>query len=228
MTALPANDVVLLGIGHTNAHVLRMWRMEPLKGTRLTCVSNEAVATYSGMLPGVLAGQYPPERMQIDLVRLTAAAGARLIVDEVTGLDPARQDLLFETRAPVRFDVLSIGIGSVPGWSGVQVVDGRRIVPIKPMQTFLSRLEERLRTAAAERRGEAIRLLVVGGGAGGVEVTLCLPPYLRRVLGAGVRFELRLVTADAIGRDRRLGFMPAKRTDADGPLKAEYGRRPSI
>lgn len=196
VTALPANDVVLLGIGHTNAHVLRMWRMEPLKGTRLTCVSNEGVTTYSGMLPGVLAGQYPPERMEIDLVRLTAAAGARLIIDEVTGLDPARQELLFDTRAPVRFDVLSIGIGSVPGWGGVQVADGGRVVTIKPMQTFLSRLEDRLRVAAAERGREAIRILVVGGGAGGVEITLCLPAYLRRVLGADVRFELQLVTAD--------------------------------
>lgn len=120
MIAPPAHDVILVGIGHTNAHVLRMWRMEPLKGMRLTCVSDEAVATYSGMLPGVLAGQYPPERMEIDLVRLTATAGARLIVDEVTGLDPARQELLFDSRAPVRFDVLSVGIGSVPGWGGVQ------------------------------------------------------------------------------------------------------------
>jgi len=54
---LPEHDVVLLGVGHTNAHVLRMWRMEPIRGARLTCVSNSPVATYSGMLPGVLAGQ---------------------------------------------------------------------------------------------------------------------------------------------------------------------------
>jgi selenide, water dikinase len=196
VTATAARDVVLLGIGHTNAHVLRMWRMEPLKRARLTCVSDEAVATYSGMLPGVLAGQYPPERMEIDLVRLTAAAGADLIVDKVTGLDPVRQELLFDTRAPVRFDVLSVGIGSVPSWGGVHVANGDRIVTIKPMQTLLSRLEDRLRAAATERGREAIRTLVVGGGAGGVEVTLCLPPYLRRVLGANVRFDLRLITAD--------------------------------
>jgi len=70
---LPTHDVVLLGIGHTNAHVLRMWRMQPIPSARLTCVSNYPVATYSGMLPGVLAGQYPPEAMEIDLVRLCAA-----------------------------------------------------------------------------------------------------------------------------------------------------------
>ena len=77
-TTLPRYDIVLLGLGHTNAHVLRMWRMSPIPDARLTCVSNFPAVTYSGMLPGVLAGQYPPERMQIDLVRLCAAAGANI------------------------------------------------------------------------------------------------------------------------------------------------------
>lgn len=86
----------------------------PPRNARLTCVSNEAVAAYSGMLPGVLAGQYRPARMDIDLVRLTAAANARLVIDDVTGLDAARQELLFAGRAPLRFDVLSIVVGSVP------------------------------------------------------------------------------------------------------------------
>ncbi|MCL6504357.1 MAG: hypothetical protein K6T86_16880, partial [Pirellulales bacterium] len=66
---LPEREVVLLGVGHTNAYVLKQWRMEPLAGARLTCISDFALATYSGMLPGTLAGLYPPERMQIDLVR---------------------------------------------------------------------------------------------------------------------------------------------------------------
>ena len=64
---LPEHEVVLLGIGHTNAHVLRMWRMQAPANARLTCISNSPIATYSGMLPGVLAGQYPRERMEIDL-----------------------------------------------------------------------------------------------------------------------------------------------------------------
>src|SRR6476660_948580 len=121
-STLPRKDVVLLGVGHTNAHVLRMWRMHPIPDARLTCVSNYAVATYSGMLPGVLAGQYPPERMEIDLVRLCAAAGARLIVGAVTGLDLDAHELQFADRPPVRFDVLSIGIGSVPRFEGVAVL----------------------------------------------------------------------------------------------------------
>jgi selenide,water dikinase len=196
MRPLPEKDVVLLGIGHTNAHVLRMWRMRPIPGARLTCVSNQAVSAYSGMLPGVLAGQYPPERMEIDLVRLCAAAGARLVIGDVTGMDADRRELRFADRPPMRFDALSIGIGSVPAGEHVRFANDARLLPIKPMQTFLDRLDERLRESVAERRGAPIRIAVVGGGAGGVEVTCCLPAHLRTRLGGDVRFEITIVTAD--------------------------------
>ena len=196
MHAIPDKDVVLLGIGHTNAHVLRMWRMHRPKNARLTCVSNDAIATYSGMLPGVLAGQYSAARMEIDLVRLTAAAGARLVIDDVTGLDLMRQGLRFAARAPLYFDVLSIGIGSVSAWGEVRFAEASRLVPIKPMRTFLVRLNAHLIEAAAERVGAPLRVMIVGGGAGGVEVALCLPAHLRGLLGAGAIFKVTLVTAD--------------------------------
>lgn len=193
---LPSKDVVLLGIGHTNAHILRMWRMRPPPDARLTCISDQAIATYSGMLTGVLAAQYPPERMEIDLVRLTTAAGARLVIDDVIGLDLDARTLLFARRAPLRFDVLSIGVGSTTSFDGVRVVDGARLLPIKPMQRFLPRLDERLRHAQAERAGAPIRIAIVGGGAGGAEIALCLPAHLARGLGTAVSFEVTVVTAD--------------------------------
>jgi selenide, water dikinase len=192
----PFRDVVLLGIGHTHAHILRMWRMHPPAGVRLTCISDEPVATYSGMLPGVLAAQYPPERMEIDLVRLTAAAGARLVIGQVSGLDLASQALHVERATPIRFDVLSIGIGSIPNFDGVRVVDRGRLLPIKPMQRFIPRLDARLRQAVADRAGQPLRIAVVGGGAGGVEIALCLPAHVKTALGRDTRFELTVLTAD--------------------------------
>jgi selenide,water dikinase len=205
MHFLPQHDVVLFGVGHTNAHVLKMWRMEPIEGARLTCISNFPVVTYSGMLPGVLAGQYPQERMEIDLVRLCAAAGARLIVGSVSGLDRANRSLLFEDRPPLPFDVLSIGIGSVPSREGLKETDDT-LLPIKPMQTFIERLEARLRkissrhTPCAVPPGDGTRsvpttvdgtrsvpttlnIVIVGGGAGGTEIAFCLPARIKQVLG---------------------------------------------
>lgn len=193
-SSLAKHEIVLLGAGHTNAHILRMWRMNALPRTRLTCISNFSVATYSGMLPGVLAGMYPMERMQIDLVRLCKSVGARLIVDRFTGVDPVGQQVLFANRSPVDFDVLSIGIGSVPSLGGVSEDDS--ILMIKPMQTFAARLEERLAQLKEKKFGETLQIAIVGAGAGGVELAFCLPQFLRKILG-DASFKLSLINSDS-------------------------------
>ena len=192
-STLPKEDIVLLGVGHTNAHVLRMWRMQPIRDARLTCVSNFGIATYSGMLPGVLAGDYPAERMEIDLVRLCAANGARFIQGSVNGLDVDNCRLLFENRPPLSFDVLSIGIGSVPTFNGVEQVDDT-VVAVKPMQTFLQRLESRLLKAKEQHPERPLRVTVVGGGAAGAEIAFCLPPRVKKLFGTD-DLELSIIHA---------------------------------
>ena len=176
--ALPSKTIALVGVGHTNAHIVRMWRMHPLPDTRLVCISNFRKATYSGMLPGVLAGSYSPEEMTIDLVRLCQTAGAELIIDEVVGLNEQNNALLFRERPPIRFDALSIGVGSVPSFEGVEVHgDRERLLMIKPMQTFLKRLDKAV--ASHTREHTSLDIAIVGGGAGGTEVAFCLPQRLR-------------------------------------------------
>ncbi len=188
------HTVVLLGVGHTNAHVLRMWKMHPISDANLVCVSNFPVASYSGMMPGVLAGQYPTEAMEIDLVRLCRSADARLVLGEVSGLDVEKQELLFENRPPLRFDQLSIGIGSVPTFEGVEVTSHDSLLAIKPMQTFLERLENRLDQFDKKHN---IRIAVVGGGIGSIETAFCLK---KKLLTEGRSHEISLVT-----RSSRIG-----------------------
>ena len=201
---LGRNTVVLLGVGHTNAHVLRMWKMKPLPNAQLVCVSNFPVATYSGMLPGVLAGQYDPEEMEIDLVRLCASAGARLIVDEVTGINHDDRHLLFRNRPSLAFDALSIGIGSRPTFDGVEIAEPNPLVAVKPMQSFLGRLGHRFQVAM--KRTPTPRIVIVGGGAGSIEIALCLHQRLKSdpaSLGLGTNpqsAEISLVSGSEIGK----------------------------
>ena len=192
-TSLPKHTVVLLGVGHTNAHIARMWRMKPIPNTQLVCVSNHGHATYSGMLPGVLAGQYSEDRMQIDLVRFCAASGARLIVDSVVGLDPTNKCLLFDQRPDLPFDVLSIGIGSVPTMTDIDVY-GDLLLAIKPMQSFLDRLHAKLRQVTDQVRCRSIRVAVVGAGAGGTEIACCLPHRLK-LWFPDQQFDISLITS---------------------------------
>jgi selenide,water dikinase len=179
MAKLPQRQVVLLGLGHTNTHIVKMWRMHPLPRAALTCINDFPVATYSGMLPGTLAGQYAPQEMQIDLVRLCAAARARFIQDRVVGLDHDRQLLHFADRPAVRYDALSIGVGSRP----VEPPEASIVQVIKPMQTFLARLDAALQQLADTVGSRAWRIAVVGAGAGGMEILFCLPRRLRERFG---------------------------------------------
>ena len=182
--------IVMLGVGHTNAHTVRMWAMRPIPDVDLTCLSNYPIATYSGMLPAALAGQIAPAQMEIDLVRLCASAQARLLTTRVLGLDHTRQRIELEGHPPIPFDVLSIGIGSIPTTEGVSI-SGDSLVKIKPMQTFLQRL-----VAAVESRrpktGYPLRVIIVGSGVAGIEIAFCLPPFLS-ALGVS-QYHLHIVT----------------------------------
>lgn len=212
--SLPGRDLVLIGAGHTHLHVVRMWRMRPIDDVRLTLVSSFSRATYSGMLPGTLAGLNDPDAMEIDLWRLCESCGVRLIVDEVTGFDPGNQQVLLADRPPLRYDVASIGIGSVPGKYDL-VAAHPGVLSIKPMATFRDRFEQRLATAIAAKGQagnapgnrepdiasqtrvgprEPVRVAIVGAGAGGVEVAFGLESQLRK---RGIPAEVSLIEGGA-------------------------------
>lgn len=168
-------QIVLLGIGHTNADVVKRWQTNPIPDCDLICISQFPHATYSGMLPAALGGQCEPSSMKIDLAALCNRSDAKLVLAETIGLDTNEQTLRFQNHDPVTFDLLSIGVGSMP--SGHQVVaDLPVVVPIKPMQSFLDRLQIRL---AQIPQRDTFRVVVVGGGVASVEIAFCLQQFLR-------------------------------------------------
>lgn len=198
MQRLPGRELVLIGAGHTNLHVVRMWLQRPIADVQLTVVSPTPYATYSGMFPGTLAGLYSADAMLIDLDQLTHAAKARLIVAECTGLSVDKKEVLLKGRPSIRFDVASVGVGSQP--AGLQAVsDHPGLVSVKPMFTTVHRLRSRLQLVADRRQSDttqstagtavrssgalesspAVRLVVVGGGAAGVEIAFCVQQFVR-------------------------------------------------
>ena len=78
-------DVVLVGGGHSHVQVLRRFAMERHSDIRLTVVLDTPVAVYSGMVPGLIAGQYRAEELEIDVVPLARRAGARVILSAAVG-----------------------------------------------------------------------------------------------------------------------------------------------
>lgn len=167
--------IVLLGMGHTNSLVLRKWVDDPFPNCRLICVSNYAFTTYSGMLPGRLADQFSDAEMQIDLAPLVARAGAELRIAHATSINADAQTLNFSDSDPLFFDVLSIGVGSTP--IGAATVQAGGVLPIKPMQTFVQRLDARIAARVVPSPSGAPfaqKWIIVGGGVAGAEIAMCL------------------------------------------------------
>lgn len=191
-------DIVLVGGGHSHVGVLRQFGMRPEPGVRLTVICNTVDTPYSGMLPGYIAGHYGYDDVYIDLPKLAAFANARFFHDEVVGLDLAAGKVLCRERPPVAFDLCSINIGSTPQMSGVPGATANA-VPVKPIPRFNQRwlgLLDRVRQQATP-----VRVAVVGGGAGGVELALAMQYRLRQELKAlqrgGADPVFHLFTRDA-------------------------------
>ncbi len=178
-------NVVLVGAGHAHVTVLRDFGLQPVAGADLTLISRKRHTPYSGMLPGLVAGHYGFDDIHIDTVPLTEFASARLIEDEVVGLDLANKSVIRRNGPPLPYDLLSIDIGSTPNTADVPGAH-EHAIPVKPIDGFLARFEALMARTLAQK-GLA-RVAVVGGGAGGVELLLAIERRLsREVARAGFK-----------------------------------------
>ncbi|MEM7563258.1 MAG: selenide, water dikinase SelD [Pseudomonadota bacterium] len=178
--AIPVDkELVLVGGGHAHVSVLKSLGMKPVDGLRITLITRDIHTPYSGMLPGHIAGHYTLDECHIDLLQLARFANARLYHGEVTKLDPDNRLLHVNGRPPVSYDVLSINSGSRPGVGAVTGAEDFSLVA-KPVDVFLTRWQT-LKARVTASSGE-FRICVIGGGAGGVELTLSIQHRLKKIL----------------------------------------------
>ncbi len=159
----PAKHLLLLGAGHAHVEVLRDLAQTPIPGLRVTVLSRERFSPYSGMLPGVMAGQYTPREALIDAPALAARAGAAFIEDSAIAIDPQGRLVQRADGEAIAYDLLSIDIGATPalGTPGAAEL----AIPVKPIDALLGKL------AGID---QARSFAVVGGGPAGFEVALAL------------------------------------------------------
>jgi selenide,water dikinase len=195
MQAAPLlKDLVLVGGGHAHVHVVKSFGMKPMPGVRLSLIGRDIETPYSGMIPGFVAGRYSFDDCHIDLARLSAWSGVRLIHAEATGLDRDNRLVLLNGRPPVSYDLLSIDIGSAPNLDTIPGA-AESATPVKPIaalgRRWLAFLE------AMKPWLGPLNITVIGGGAGGVELALAIDHRLRTV-AAGAELQVTLATRDEI------------------------------
>lgn len=167
--------LVLVGGGHAHVFVLKSLAMRPEPALRLTVVSPTPYATYSGMVPGVLAGLYEIEEAEIDVRALAARAAAAFVADRVMRIDPVLRLLTLRDRPPLSYDLLSLDIGSEPAGQDRLKPDAP-LVRVKPIELAAQGIRDALARPAPPGGRQ---VLVVGAGAGGTEVALNLAARLR-------------------------------------------------
>lgn len=200
--------LVLAGAGHAHLQVLRAWGRQPpdlASGLRVTLVSPHPQMTYSGMVPGFVAGRHALGDCQIDLVQVVqplvqAAAAMKLKFEwrptAVVALDANTRQLGLADGSQLAFDVLSLDVGGVADRLSLAGAAEHALF-VRPIERFVQ-LWPRLQALGEQ---QALHVAVVGGGAGGVELAFALAQRVRAFEHHGA---VTLVTGGSVQVDALL------------------------
>lgn len=206
--------LLLVGGGHAHLFVLEALRLQRdvwRERLEVTLLSSDLMTPYSGMLPGLVAGHYRSSECHVDLRPLASSAGIDLVQASVERIDLQRNVAIAQGRE-WRFDLVSLDIGSTPP---LALVPGaaEHALGIKPIDAFLQQWQALEQSSDALQR--PIHMVVVGGGAGGVEIALAMAHRLRDRRGL---VKLSLVTRAALlpAYPRRAARLAARHLEAAG------------
>ena len=170
--------LLLAGAGHAHLHVLKSMAVQRWRDVEVVLVSPCTRQIYSGMVPGWIAGHYTLDQCAAELLPLVQRAGVRFIETSVTALDASRRvatryrrrnQLTCSRSTPARL--------STAYWPAVV----RHAAADSPAGKFRCRLGDNWPRSSSK---STANLVVVGGGAAGVELALAVRYRLARNLAA--------------------------------------------
>ena len=206
---MTSRHLLLVGGGHAHAQVLldianarrrlqashlaRFAGTAPadLAGLRVTLITPDDLAPYSGMIPGWLGGHFDWDACCVNFRRLCEMAGAQLQRGEVARLDADGQTLTLQDGSQLAYDILSINIGSTlhPHSDG-----SLPLLPLRPLAHLHQHWERMQQQIRALPPGSGRHLLMVGGGPAGVESLLAAQHRLQQI-APQVHIKWTLITS---------------------------------
>jgi selenide,water dikinase len=139
------------------------------------------------MVPGLIAGHYRFDDCHIDLAALARNAGVRFVQARTTGIDVAQRRAALNNGDCIDYDLASLDVGSTPSTVNVAGAADHAIA-VKPFATFSQNWDNLVERAG---RGELRNIVVVGGGAAGIEVILAMQYRLAKFDNpTSIRFAL--------------------------------------
>lgn len=182
MTDTAQRRAVLVGGGHSHAVVLASYaaRRDPL--LRLTVVSPERYSIYSGMVPGVIAGQYQLREAQIDIATLAERVGATFVRSAGVRVDAEHRTLELSDRSRLPYDLLSFDIGLQPART-TPADDGACVIAARPVGPARAQIDAAL---CAPPPAHGRQIIVIGAGAAGAEIACAMAMRMHDEPGAAV------------------------------------------
>ena len=188
------NDLVLIGGGHSHLLVLMKLSKRPIKGNRITLITNEIDTPYSGMIPGYIEGIYSWRDSHIDLYRLCLKLNVRFIHAEVERVSAYDKEIYFKDRPKIKFDVLSINTGIQSNNSDIKGA-AKYCLPVKPISKLANNFLNKITNYKS--------IAFIGGGAGSVELALAIK---KRFLNINQEIKITLIS----GKRGLLSAFPQK------------------
>lgn len=183
--------LILVGGGHAHLSVLSAFAQHKPSDLDIVLVTPSTHQHYSGMLPGWISGHYRQAQCHIDLRPLLAAAGAHWERGRIVGMDADRCCVGLEDGRHLDYDLVSLDVGSEVDVSWLEMA-GEKLLPVKPLDHFFEAWPQLV--SKAKQQSTNYRLVVVGGGAAGIEIALAAQYFLRQV---NLNSRVDLVASDA-------------------------------
>ena len=158
-------SLVLVGGGHAHLYVLRSLTHRKFSKFEVVLITPNHFQNYSGMLPGWMAGHYSKAQLQINLLSLAQKANIHLIVNRVIGIDAEKSLVYLPENNQIKYDLLSVDMGCETDVSKFEALQ-EKLLPIRPLENFIEAWSEII------SKKKKFQLVVVGGGAAGVELAL--------------------------------------------------------
>lgn len=188
--------LLLLGAGHAHVQVLARLAQHRPADLDVTVLTPYPFQTYSGMVPGLVAGRYSNQDCQIPLEPLFKAAGVRWVQGRCTGLNAATQTVEVAAAggnksapAQLPYHRLSIDTGAIVDRHKLEAQmpgAAARALIVRPIEAFGALWPQVLELAGQK----PVSLAVIGAGASGLELVFAAEQRLRGASKTGASFTL--------------------------------------
>lgn len=159
--------LVLAGGGHGHILLLKKFAKKPLCGMEVTLITDYPKQYYSGMLAGYVEGIYCEEEMAFDVRALAEAAGVNYIETDIRTIDREKNAVITDS-GEITYDILSMNLGVRS--QEPFLLERREASYVKPIARTVAFKKQLDKASGLKEK----RLVIVGGGASGVELALAL------------------------------------------------------